>query len=235
MPGPEQPDSTSYLRHMFGQISGRYALMNRLITFGFDRSWRRYVVRAAAPGQGARLLDLGTGPGDIAFEALNSCSALKVVALDFTFRMMEVGRRRPGGQRISWCSADALKLPFPDAIFDAVTSGYLVRNVVDVRHAFEEQMRVVKPGGRVVCLDTCPPRNNLIRPFVLFHMKVLIPLLGHLVTRNRAAYTYLPTSTRAFMTPEHLAKVMRDVGFEDVFFRRFMFGTQAVHVGVRPA
>ncbi|MFC1869412.1 class I SAM-dependent methyltransferase, partial [Thermodesulfobacteriota bacterium] len=108
---------------------------------------------------------------------------------------------------------------------DAVTSGFLVRNVVDVRRAFEEQMRVVRPGGRVVCLDTSPVPCNMLRPFVLFHLNILIPFLGYLITRQRDAYKYLPRSTLNFMA---------GVGLKDVTFRRFMFGNIALHWGVRP-
>jgi demethylmenaquinone methyltransferase/2-methoxy-6-polyprenyl-1,4-benzoquinol methylase len=230
----EGPDKTVGVREMFGRISGSYDLMNRLMTLGRDRSWRRYVVKKAALPKGGRLLDVGTGTGGISLEALRSDPALSVTAMDFSFRMMQVGRRRPTGQSVLWCHADALNLPFPDATFDAVTSGYLVRNVIDARQAFEEQMRVVRPGGRVVCLDTSPVPLNALRPFILFHLKVMIPLLGYLVTRNREAYIYLPESTQAFMTPDRLAAIMRSVGLKDVSYRRFMLGTIAVHTGLRP-
>ena len=230
----EGPEKAIRVRRMFGRISGRYDLMNRLMTFGQDRSWRRYVIRKAELPIGGRLLDVGTGTGDIALEALRRDQTLIVTALDFSLRMMQVGRRRPDGQRVHWCHADALKLPFPDAHFDAVTSGYLIRNVIDVRQAFAEQMRVVRPGGRVVCLDTSPVPGNALRPFVLFHLKVVIPLLGYLVTRNRAAYMYLPESTEAFMIPDQLASTMRSVGLDDVSYRQFMSGTMAVHAGIRP-
>jgi len=228
------PEKAVRVRKMFGRISGRYDLMNRLMTFGQDRSWRRYVVKKAALPKGGRLLDVGTGTGDIALEALRSDPTLSVTAADFSLRMMQVGRRRPAGQKVFWCHSDALNLPFPDAHFDAVTSGYLVRNVIDVRQAFEEQMRVVKPGGRVVCLDTSPVPRSALRPFVVFHLKVVIPLLGHLLTRNRAAYMYLPESTQAFMAPEQVASIMRSAGLKDVSYRRFMLGTMAVHTGRRP-
>lgn len=230
----EGPERAAYIHEMFGQISDRYDLMNRLMALGQDRAWRRQAVWAAALPPGGLLLDVGSGTGDIALEALRGDSALRVMAVDFSAQMMQVGRRRPGGQRIFWCHTDALELPFPDATFDAVTSGYLVRNVIDVRRALEEQMRVVKPGGRVVCLETSPARRNALRPLVLFHLKVVIPLLGYLIARNRAAYMYLPQSTQAFMTPDQLAVTMESIGLKDVSYHRFMFGTMAVHMGVRP-
>ena len=230
----EGPERATYIREMFGQISDRYDLMNRFMALGQDRAWRRQAVSAAALPPGGLLLDAGSGTGDIALEALRRDSTLRVMAVDFSTQMMQMGRRRPGGQRIFWCHTDALELPFPDATFDAVTSGYLVRNVIDVRRALKEQIRVVKPGGRVVCLETSPAQRNAFRPFVLFHLKFVIPLLGTLIARNRAAYMYLPKSTQAFMTPEQLAGIMESIGLKDVSYHRFMLGTMIVHVGVRP-
>lgn len=231
---PEGDERAAYLRDMFGQISDRYNLINRLIALGQDRVWRRKAVHAAALPPGGLLLDVGSGTGDIALEALRIDATLRIIAVDFSAQMMRVGCRRPNGQRIFWCQTDALELPFPDATFDAVTSGYLVRNVIDVRRAFEEQIRVVKPGGRVVCLETSPPQRTALRPLVLFHFKVVIPLLGYLIARNRPAYRYLPQSTQAFMTPDQLAVIMKNIGLEEVSYHRFMFGTMTVLVGVRP-
>jgi demethylmenaquinone methyltransferase / 2-methoxy-6-polyprenyl-1,4-benzoquinol methylase len=230
---PESSKRPSEVRRMFRSISAQYDLTNMLMTFGFDRSWRRHVVSAARLPMGGRLLDLGAGTGGIAMEALARDSRLKATAADFTLSMMLTGRKRDRGRGIMWCSADALNLPFPDATFDAVTSGFLIRNVVDVRRAFEEQARVVRPGGHVVCLDTSPPPANLLRPFILFHIKVVIPMLGRWVTGDGQAYAYLRDSTRAFMTPEGLASKMAEAGLRDISIRRFMFGAAAVVQGRR--
>jgi len=220
---------------MFARIAGRYDLMNRLMTFGRDRAWRRLVAREAGLRPGGRLLDLGTGTGEIAREALAAAGPLLAVGADFTLPMMAVGRSRPGGERILWVGADALRLPFPDATFDAVTSGYLLRNVADRLAALREQVRVVRPGGRVVCLDTSPPPPGPLRPFVLLHLRLVIPLLGRLVTGDAEAYRYLPATTERFRTPEELAALMREAGLGQVRYHRLMLGTVAVHVGVRPA
>jgi demethylmenaquinone methyltransferase/2-methoxy-6-polyprenyl-1,4-benzoquinol methylase len=191
-------------------------------------------VREAALPQGGRLLDLASGTGDIALEALASEREATVVAADFSLGMMRVGRARPGGARVLWCAADALALPFADGTFDAVTSGYLLRNVADRVGAFREQARVVRPGGRVVCLDTSPPPPSPLRPLVRLYLRRIIPLLGRLVAGDRAAYAYLSASTEGFKTPAELAAIMREAGLADVRHRSFMGGTIAVHVGVRP-
>jgi len=138
------------------------------------------------------------------------------------------------GEGVRWCLADALDLPFPDATFDAAVSGYLVRNVTDIRRAFEEQMRVVKPGGRVVCLETSPPPRTIVLPLVRLYLKTVIPLLGYLLTGHRRPYRYLADSTQHFMKSSQLASIMRDVGIGEVIYHRFMFGTQAVYAGTRP-
>jgi demethylmenaquinone methyltransferase/2-methoxy-6-polyprenyl-1,4-benzoquinol methylase len=217
---------------MFSHIARRYDVMNRLMTFGRDRAWRRYVVQQAALSSGKHLLDLGSGTGGIAIEALRQHERLITVGADFALPMMQVGRTRADGDRVRWCGAYALRLPFPDATFDAVTSGYLIRNVPDPLAAFKEQMRVIKPGGRVVCLDTSPPPRNVLRPFILFHLCVVIPMLGRLIAGDSSAYRYLPESTQKFKTPDELAAIMHEAGLIDVRYRRFMFRTMAVHVGV---
>ncbi len=227
-------ERASYVREMFGRIAPRYDLMNRLMTFGQDRRWRRYVLDVAAlPARGA-LLDVATGTGDLALDTLKRDSAARAVGADFSAPMMLVGRERQGGSKVLWCEADALNLPYADSTFDAVTSAYLMRNVIDVPRAFAEQLRVVKPGGRVVCLDTSPPPRNLLRPFILLYFRFAIPTLGRLIARDPSAYQYLPESTQAFKTPEELAAIMRAAGLQQVSYRRFMFGTMAVHVGTRP-
>jgi len=235
MPSAEHPVVHHDVRAMFDRIAGRYRLMNAVMTFGRDRAWRRAVVKDAALPPGGRLLDLASGTGDIALEALRQATGARVTAVDFSLEMMRVGRRRPGGSRIAWCAADALALPFADATFDAVTSGYLLRNVADRAGAFREQARVVRPGGYVVCLDTSPPPPSPLRPLVLFHLRRIIPLLGRLIAGERSAYAYLSASTEGFKAPEELATIMREAGLLGVRYRRFMAGTIAVHVGMRPA
>jgi demethylmenaquinone methyltransferase/2-methoxy-6-polyprenyl-1,4-benzoquinol methylase len=219
---------------MFDRIARRYQLMNRLMTFGRDGAWRQAVVRETALARGERLLDVASGTGDIALEAMRKIEELRAVGADFATEMMRVGRARPGGGRIDWCAADALALPFPDASFDAVTSGYLIRNVPDAEAAFREQLRVVKPGGKVVCLDTTPPPPSRLRPFILFYLRHIIPLLGRLVAGDREAYVYLTASTEGFKSPEELARIMREAGLTAVRCHLFMFNTMAVHVGERP-
>ncbi len=222
------------VQDVFQRIAPRYDLMNRLMTAGQDRTWRTFVVQKAAIPRGGAALDIATGTGDIAFEMLTQGAAALAVGADFAPAMMQVGQRRPLGDRVRWVTADALNLPFPTQAFDAVTHGFLLRNVIDIPRALQEQWRILKPGGHVVSLDTSPPPQNALRPFVMLHLNVVIPTLGTLLTGQRDAYTYLPSSTVGFKTPEVLAGLMREAGFIDVAYQRFMFGTIAIHWGTKP-
>lgn len=225
----------SAMKRMFGGISRRYDLLNTLMTFGRDQAWRRYTLRMAMLPRAGALLDVGSGTGRIAMEAKMQDPGLTVVGLDLTVDMMKVGRLSDTGKCVFWVNADALVLPFHDSRFDAVTSGYLLRNVPDIRRAFQEQLRVVKPGGRVVCLDTSPPDSRLLKPVIWLYFRFVIPLIGGLISGRWDAYRYLPRSTEAFKTPEELAELMAEEGFTGIRYRRFMFGTMAVIAGTRPA
>jgi demethylmenaquinone methyltransferase/2-methoxy-6-polyprenyl-1,4-benzoquinol methylase len=224
------------VRQMFDRIAGRYDLMNRLITLGQDRRWRRLMVAEAALGPGGRLLDLGAGTGEVAREARRQHPDLALaLAADLSPGMLRAGQQRPGSEGMAWSQLDALRLPFADASFDAVTSAYLARNVADPQQMFSEQLRVLRPGGRVVCLDTTPPAAGPMAPLVWLHMRAAIPLLGRLVAGDAAAYRYLPRTSRAFLRPGALAGVMTGAGFVEVRFQTLMLGTQALHVGQKRA
>ena len=222
-----------YVQTMFARIAGRYDRMNRLMTFGQDRRWREMLVHAAVLPEGGRLLDIATGTGDIAYEALRQVPGVRVVAADFSLPMMQVGKAKPGSGQVGWLGADTFQLPFADNSFDAVTSGFLLRNVTDVVAALREQRRVVRPGGHLVCLETSPPPDNLLRPAIEMHLRYVIPTVGTLVSGSSYAYTYLPQSSKAFMEPEALAEAFRVAGLRLVRFKRLMFGTIAIHVGVK--
>ena len=230
---PSTDQKADYVNQMFGGIAEHYDRMNRLMTFGQDVRWREMLVHAAVLPPSGRLLDIATGTGDIGFEALRQTPDLRVVAADFSLPMMEAGRAKRSSKRLDWLGADTLHLPFEDDVFDAVSSGFLLRNVVDVVAALREQRRVVKPGGHVVCLETSPPPDNLLKPAIDLHLKIGIPTLGRLISGSSYAYSYLPQSSATFMSPEALAQAFQDAGLREVRFRRLMFGTIAIHVGMK--
>ncbi|MBE0697415.1 MAG: ubiquinone/menaquinone biosynthesis methyltransferase [Anaerolineaceae bacterium] len=219
---------------MFRRIAPHYDLMNRLMTGGQDLAWRKMVIHWASIPPHGRVLDLGAGTGDLAREALRQKPECEVIAADFTLQMMLVGKQQHGGIQ-SWSGADALNLPFPDNTFDALISGFLLRNVVDLQQALKEQYRVLKPGGRLVALDTTRPKPSLFSPFIRFHMRQVIPFLGGLLTGSRDAYVYLPSTSENFLWAEDLKTKILAAGFEQALFKRLMFGTIAIHRAKKPA
>ena len=227
-------ERAQYVQDMFTRIAHRYDLMNRLMTGGQDARWRREVIRRASlPPDGSLVLDLGAGTGDLAFEALRQRRDTIPIAADFTLAMMRVGRKRQEGQFVNWSASDALQLPFPPKVFDAVISGFLLRNVTDIQQSLSEQFRVLKPGGMIVALDTTRPREHMLSPLIRFYMNTIIPALGRILTGQTDAYTYLPDSSTNFLPAEDLAARMATAGSREVNFQRKMFGVIAIHWGVK--
>lgn len=212
------------VRGMFDRIAPVYDLMNRVMTAGLDRRWRRLAAEAAVH-PGARVLDACCGTGDLALACARAGG--RVTGLDFSERMLERARRK--GPELEWVQGDLLALPFDDGAFDAATVGFGVRNVEDVAQAFRELRRVLKPGGHLVVLEITRPRGFL-RHFYRLWFDRIVPLLGK-VLPGGAAYTYLPASVRRFPGPEDLARLMEEAGFADVRFRLFAGGIVALHVG----
>lgn len=219
------------VQKMFDAIAGRYDLMNRVMTLGQDQRWRKFVVRTAGdPGSG-HTLDLATGTGDIAALMSATHPRARVVGGDFSLNMLNEARKRFADKDIFWHACDANCLPFVDDSFASVTFGYLLRNVDDAGKVLREVHRVLKLGGRVVCLDTTPPQKNLLYPLVRFYFRFGIPVLGKLLADDAAAYAYLTGSTMDFYSAEDLAGLFQGAGFTNVGYKKFMLGTIGVHWG----
>ena len=241
-------ENSSNIKDMFNKISPRYILMNKLMTFGQDSRWRRELIRLSGLKDNDRLLDIATGTGDVIFEAIQKGIKLnKSAGLDFSIGMLDIARARftelsektPNREldkqknikQVEWIEGDALKLPFNNTIFDVVTSAYLMRNASDIETAFIEQYRILKPGGKVACLDTSPPAKTIFLPFINLYLIKVIPLLGSLISGNKSAYTYLPETTKTFKTAEEIKEIMIHTGFKNVSWKKYMFGTIAIHWG----
>jgi demethylmenaquinone methyltransferase/2-methoxy-6-polyprenyl-1,4-benzoquinol methylase len=232
-----------YVNQMFARIAQRYDLMNRVMTGGQDKRWRQQLIEQAQLSPGGALLDIATGTGDIAFEALKQQPDLsQVVGADFTLPMMRVGQQRWSGIQaslnghktaLSWSGADTLHLPFPDDYFDAVVSGFLMRNVTDVLQALREQVRVCKPGGRVLILEIPRPPDNPFGRLFRLYFHYIVPLIGGLITGQPDAYSYLPASADAFLSPPELVVRMEQAGLQQVCYTMLMLNTVALHRGVK--
>ncbi len=215
------------VRRTFDKVTDYYDRMNRLMTLGRHAAWCRDVAASAAVPPGGSLLDIATGTGVIALAAVERYPNSAVFAVDFSERMLAEAASKPGASAVTWQHADANGLPFADKSFDAVTHGYLLRNVDDVERVLEEQHRVLKPGGRVVMLETCPPRGLLRYP-VSLGVRVAVPLLGQVVARDRESYAYLQRSTLGFMTPQEVVAILRRVGFVSIAWKKRFLGTHMI-------
>jgi demethylmenaquinone methyltransferase/2-methoxy-6-polyprenyl-1,4-benzoquinol methylase len=222
---------------MFARIARRYDLMNRLMTFGQDMRWRRWLVRATALPPGGRFLDVATGTGDVAFLATQPPHAPRlVVGLDLVPTMLQRAQRRGKTHPSSpaWLVGEALHLPFAAETFDAVASAFLLRNVGDVAAALREQVRVTRRGGRVVCLDVPRPDGaTLVQRLFRLYFHHGVPLLGRVVAGDWDAYKYLPASAEAFLTRTQLRHIMESVGLEDVRCHPVMLGAVVICVAVK--
>ena len=224
---------------MFARIAGRYDRVNRFMSLGRDHAWRRRAIQLAALPPSGRLLDVAIGTGDLALTCLQVDDSARVTGIDFTIEMMRLGRQKEKTlltQRqtpIGWSAGDGLHLPYPDGVFDAVVSGFMMRNVTDIAGAFGEQRRVVRPRGRVVCLEITHPMFPLWRDAYRVVFGRVMPLVTGLFSGQPDAYRYLPASLNSFVDAEELKAIMQSVGLRGVGYQTMMFGTVAIHVGVR--
>ena len=222
---------------MFTRIVPSYDLMNSLMSGGRDRSWRELAAALADPPAGGRALDVATGTGDVALALALAGRACQVVGVDACAAMVASGAMKASGSRyggqLRFALSDALALPFRDAAFDCVTIAFGIRNIADPVGAFREMRRVVKPGGRVVCLEIMPPEGGFLGRCYRFYLTRFIPLLGGWVSGHPEAYHYLSTSVLNFLSPPALQEQMEAAGFSSVAYRELTFNTIALHVGVR--
>jgi demethylmenaquinone methyltransferase/2-methoxy-6-polyprenyl-1,4-benzoquinol methylase len=237
LPEDEKP---SIIRAIFDSVAARYDLMNDLMSGGVHRLWKAEMVASLKPRPGQRLLDVAGGTGDVALRALprlitepGIAAAGGAVICDVNERMLEIGRARALDQGIlfglQWLAADAERLPFPDRSFELYTIAFGLRNVTHFAAALAEARRVLKPGGRFLCLEFTPEVMPLLQPLYDLYSFQIVPLLGQIVTGDRDAYRYLVESIRGFPRQSELAELMSSAGLEQVRYRNLTGGIAALH------
>lgn len=226
------------IRDMFQNIAPQYDLLNRILSFGIDRNWRKFAVRQLqVPPQG-RVLDIATGTGDVALTiAAKTPDSVMIVGEDFTQGMLLRGREKiaasPYADRIKLVNAPCEAIPHPSDLFDGVTIAFGIRNVVDRNAGLREMCRVLKPAGRAVILEFSTPKSRLFRNLYYFYFRRILPAIGGLFSR-RSAYQYLPDSVLEFPPRHEFSQMMADAGFQDVQAHDLTFGIVTVYVGTCP-
>ncbi|GCE03587.1 ubiquinone/menaquinone biosynthesis methyltransferase [Dictyobacter aurantiacus] len=227
-----------YVQRLFGRIAGIYDLMNRLMSLGLDSYWRRRAARYLALGTGETGLDLGAGTADLAITIIKQAGpGTKMIGMDITPEMLDEGRRklvRMGLQdQIELRVGDAEHIDLPDNSVDGCCSAFMVRNLSDIRQGFAEMLRVVRPGGRVVCLEISHPPGRIFGTLFYLYFYKLAPLFGTIIGKAFEEYNYLPNSLTTFPKAPALQAIMEEVGWSDVRYYYLNGGIVAIHVGTK--
>jgi demethylmenaquinone methyltransferase/2-methoxy-6-polyprenyl-1,4-benzoquinol methylase len=225
------PESKApYVRRLFHTIAGRYDLITRLLSYGQDQRWKRRLV-ALAPGGPGRALDLASGTGDIAFAL--AARGWRTTGLDITHRMLELARAKAPGPGVAFVTGDMMALPFPDAAFDLVTTGYGIRNVPRIETAIAEIQRVLKPGGQLLSLDFNRPANAAMRAVYLGYLTVVGSAVGLALHGDPDTYRYIPESIRRYPGADGVAALLARAGFTDCRVIPLLGGLMAINTGIR--
>lgn len=229
---------TEQVREMFDNIAPAYDLMNRAMSLGLDRSWRRKAVRMVAATRPHAIVDIATGTGDFALSLAQAIPDANVTGLDLSKGMVEIGRRKVAEagmtDRISMQVGDCLDSPLPEACADAVTVAFGVRNFARLADGYSAMFRMLRPGGLLCVIELSTPTSPLVKPFYKLYTRGFIPLMGRLVSKDRRAYTYLPESIAAVQQGEAMLALMRGAGFEQTKFHRLTLGVCTIYTAIRP-
>ncbi|MFC1909828.1 bifunctional demethylmenaquinone methyltransferase/2-methoxy-6-polyprenyl-1,4-benzoquinol methylase UbiE [Chloroflexota bacterium] len=226
---------------IFTDIPPHYDLVNRIITMGLDRRWREAAVRACLALSPQRALDIGCGTGDFAITIARMAKRqMEIIGLDYSEPMLEIARekaRQVSGNKVTFVNGDAIKLPFPDEYFDCVGISFAFRNLTYrnplTKKALTEIVRVLKPAGRFVAVESSQPKSAFVRFFFRLYLKIFVAHMGYLVSGNRGAYHYLAESAARFHTPQEIKELLMCCGFSEVAYQPLLLGAAGVHVATK--
>lgn len=219
---------------MFNTIAPRYDLLNRLLSFGIDKIWRKRLVAAVSAQAPANIVDLATGTGDVAM-ALAKIPDVPITGLDIAADMLSLAERKAQQQslteRITWIHGDGEALPFAANSFDSATIAFGIRNYENLEQGLAEMMRVLTPNGQVYILEFSKPKGGLFKQLFRFYFKYILPGIGRMISRDPSAYTYLPESVDAFPDGDDFLAIMQSVGFRNTTARPLTFGVATLYIG----
>jgi len=231
-----QANKKSQVAQMFNSIAGKYDFLNHFLSAGVDIYWRKKAIGLLESSRPQLLLDIATGTGDFAIEALR-LQPKKIIGVDISEGMLAVGqeklKRKNLTDKIELQLGDSENLNFPDNSFDAVTAAFGVRNFENLHQGLSEIYRVLKPGGKVVILEFSKPRAFPFKQGYNFYFKNILPVFGKLISKDRAAYTYLPESVQAFPDGPDFIKILKQVGFNTTEWHSLTFGISSIYTGVK--
>jgi len=228
----ENAGKKEQVARMFNNISRRYDFLNHFLSLGIDRLWRKTAVNLLKPHRPATILDVATGTGDFAIQALKA-GATRITGVDISEGMLEIGRKKVNklglSEKITLVKGDSEDLQFSDATFDAVTVGFGVRNFENLEKGLAEILRVLRPGGMLVVLEFSRPRAFSMRQLYNFYFKNILPGIGRLISKDKSAYTYLPESVEAFPDGMDFENILGKVGFKETACRPLTFGISSIY------
>lgn len=230
-------NKSQQVREMFDNIAPAYDFMNRAMTFGIDRRWRRIAVDMLRDRRPGDILDVATGTGDLAMLIARRITGSHITGIDLSEGMIDIGRKKIAeaglDRRISLRTADSLAMPFDDNTFDAVTVAYGVRNFENLLQGYREMLRVLRPGGSLCVIELATPSATMVRPLYKFYTRCIIPAVGRLVSKDVRAYSYLPESIAAVPQRSEMTDLIRQAGFADPSFKTLTFGTCCIYTAIK--
>lgn len=226
--------SRSEIWKMFDTISGTYDRVNRCMTFGLDKYWRNTLSSHLPAGENLQVLDCATGTGDQILSLLKTPSIEKITGVDLAEEMLAIGRKKIAGHplqnKVEFVRSCALSLPFAEDRFDCITLSFGIRNVLDVGACLQELLRVLKPGGRLLILETSLPKNPVIRLLHLTYLRTILPTIGGWISRKKYAYRYLHKTAETFPCGERFCHMLQEAGFVSVKHRPLTLGAVSVYI-----
>lgn len=235
----QQQSKEDRVHHVFEKIYNRYDFMNSVISFQRHKSWRKDVMKRMKVREGDSALDVCCGTGDWSIALANEATKSgKVVGLDFSQNMLSVGEKKKQElqlDQLEFIHGNAMNMPFPDNSFDYVTIGFGLRNVPNYKQVLKEMKRIVKPGGKVVCLETSQPTMIGFRQMYYFYFRFIMPFIGRLFAKSYDEYAWLHESAKDFPGKKELKKMFKDVGLTNVIVKGYTGGVAAMHMGEKPS
>jgi len=221
---------------MFDNISPRYDFLNHFLSLGIDIRWRKKAIKLLKDIQPKTILDIATGTGDFAIESL-SLNPDKVVGVDISEGMLSVGRvklkKKKLDDRITLLTGDSENLPFDDNMFDAIIVAFGVRNFEHLEEGLSEMFRVLRPGGKVVVLEFSKPKSFPFKQLYNFYFKNILPNVGKVISKDKAAYTYLPESVKSFPDGKFFTNILEGVGFSKTQCKPLTLGISSIYTGIK--